>query len=79
MKTLPQVLEDYLTLRRAMGFKLSEAGDPTPACPTGGMGATPALGAGLCALPSCQRPPDRDPAPSAPAVPSATSCAVSLQ
>jgi integrase/recombinase XerD len=26
MKTLPQALEDYLALRRAMGFKLSEAG-----------------------------------------------------
>src|SRR6267143_5559843 len=30
MKTLPQVLEDYLTLRRAMGFKLSEAGTLLP-------------------------------------------------
>src|SRR5467141_2130362 len=30
MKTLPHVLEDYLTLRRAMGFKLSEAGTLLP-------------------------------------------------
>ena len=30
MKTLPQALEDYLALRRAMGFKLSEAGTLLP-------------------------------------------------
>ena len=30
MKTLRQALEDYLALRRAMGFKLSEAGTLLP-------------------------------------------------
>ena len=106
MKTLRQALEDYLALRHAMGFKLSEAGtllpqfveflaqrghtfittaeavavgDPTPACPTGGWASRLRCGAGLCALPSCHRPPNGDPATGAPAVPSATSCAVSLQ